>query len=178
MDMSMTHRIDDVDRAIVKQLQQDGRMSSARIARRIGGITERAVRYRIDRLIRDGVIRVRAIVNPRALGRPVMGDITLEVESGHVQEVAQRVAQFDCVGYVAFSMGEKDISLQAYTRDNDELYRFATEVLGKLPWVTKTTTLIVPQKLKDIDDWQMPSSSCATDEGEPNRSSGRTPSVG
>jgi Lrp/AsnC family transcriptional regulator for asnA, asnC and gidA len=162
--MTMTHRIDDLDRAIVRQLQEDGRLSSAEIARRIGGITERAVRYRIDRLIQEGVIRIRAIVSPRALGLPVMGDITLEVESGHVQEVAQRVAQFDCVGYVAFSMGEKDISIQAYTRDNDELYRFATEVLGNLSWVTKTTTLIVPQKVKDIDEWQIPSSPCVADE--------------
>jgi Lrp/AsnC family transcriptional regulator for asnA, asnC and gidA len=164
MGVTMKHRIDDLDRAIVKQLQEDGRMSSAEIARRISGITERAVRYRIDRLIGDGVIRIRAIVNPRALGLPVMGDVTLEVESGHVQEVAQRVAQFDCVGYVAFSMGEKDISLQAYTGDNDELYRFATEVLGNLRWVTKTTTVIVPQKVKDIDEWQMPSSPCVADE--------------
>ncbi len=168
----MTHRIDSLDRAIVRLLQEDGRISSAQIARRIGKVTERTVRYRIDRLVEDGVIRIRAIVNPRSVGRSVIGDITLEVESGHVQEVAQRVAQLDCVGYVAFSMGEKDISLQAYTRDNDELYRFATEVLGKLPWVTKTTTLIVPQKLKDIDDWQIPSSACVKEEAQPDLSSG------
>jgi Lrp/AsnC family transcriptional regulator for asnA, asnC and gidA len=172
MGVTMTHRIDELDRAIVRQLQEDGRISSAEIARRIGGVSERAVRYRIDRLIQDDVIRIRAIVNPRALGLPVMGDITLEVESGHVREVAERIAEFDCVGYVAFSMGEKDISIQAYTRDNDELYRFATEVLGNLPWVTRTTTIIVPEKVKDIDEWQMPSSPCVADERADNLDSG------
>ena len=135
-------------------------MSSAEIARRIEGISERAVRYRIDRLIQDGVVRVSALVNPKALGLPVMGDISLEVESGRVQEVAQRVAEFECVSYVACSMGESDISLQVNARDSDEVYRFATEVLGRLPGIRKTTTLILPLKLKDVYDWQIPASFC------------------
>lgn len=156
----MGHRIDETDRAIVSLLQEDGRMSSAEIARRIEGISERAVRYRIDRLIQDGVVRVSALVNPKALGLPVMGDISLEVESGRVQEVAQRVAEFECVSYVACSMGESDISLQVNARDSDEVYRFATEVLGRLPGIRKTTTLILPLKLKDVYDWQIPASFC------------------
>ena len=156
----MGHRIDETDRAIVSRLQEDGRMSSAEIARRIEGISERVVRYRIDRLIQDGVVRVSALVNPKALGLPVMGDISLEVESGRVQEVAQRVAEFECVSYVACSMGESDISLQVNARDSDEVYRFATEVLGRLPGIRKTTTLILPLKLKDVYDWQIPASFC------------------
>jgi Lrp/AsnC family transcriptional regulator for asnA, asnC and gidA len=156
----MSHKIDQTDRAIVQKLLEDGRMPSAEIARRVGGLTERAVRYRIDRLIAEGVIKISAVVNPKALGFTVTGDISLEVESGHVQEVALWVAELDCVGYVAFATGEKDVSVQVYTRSNDDLYRFATEVLGTLPWVTKTTTFLVPQKLKDVYDWQIPLSSC------------------
>lgn len=156
----MVRKIDPLDRMIVEQLQTDGRMSSAEIARRIGQITERAVRYRIERLTRDGVINVRAIVNPKALGLSVVGDISLEVESGHVQEVACRIAEFDCVSYVACSMGAKDVSVQVNARSNDELYCFATEILGNLPWVKKTSVLLVPLKLKDVYDWQIPSSLC------------------
>lgn len=164
----MGHRIDRTDRAIVSLLQEDGRMSGAEIARRIEGISERAVRYRIDRLIQDGVIRVSALVNPKALGLPVMGNITLEVESSRLQELARTVADFDCVSYVACSMGESDIELQINARDSDEVYRFATEVLGRLPGVRKTTTLILPLKLKDVYDWQIPSSYCV-ESGEVGR---------
>jgi Lrp/AsnC family transcriptional regulator for asnA, asnC and gidA len=114
------------------------------------------------------VIRVSALVNPKALGLPVIGDISLEVESGRVQEVAQRVAAFECVSYVACSMGERDISLQLNARDSDEVYRFATEVLGRLPGVRKTTTLILPFKLKDVYDWQIPSTFCV-ENGDPPR---------
>jgi Lrp/AsnC family transcriptional regulator, regulator for asnA, asnC and gidA len=154
--MTMAYTVDPIDRAIVEFLQQDGRMSAAEIARRLGNITERAVRYRLDRLIRDKIVRVRAIVNPKAVGYGVIGDIMVEVESGHVREVARLLTEFDSVGYVAFSMGQGDISLQVNARDTDELYRFATEVIGALPWVRKTTTYLVPLKLKDIDDWQIP----------------------
>jgi Lrp/AsnC family transcriptional regulator for asnA, asnC and gidA len=159
----MSHTIDHIDRAIVLLLQQDGRMSAAEIARRIGHITERAVRYRLDRLVADRVIRIRAIVSPKAVGYGVTGDIMVEVESGHVREVANLLTEYDCIGYVAFSMGQGDISLQVNAQDSDELYRFATEVIGSLPWVRKTTTWIVPLKLKDIDDWTIPVSA-----GEPS----------
>ena len=64
----MVGKVDHLDRAIVGQLQADGPMSSAEVARHIGQIAERAVRYRIERLTRDGVISVRAIVDPKALG--------------------------------------------------------------------------------------------------------------
>jgi Lrp/AsnC family transcriptional regulator for asnA, asnC and gidA len=156
----MTVKLDRTDRTITELLQQDGRMSSAEIARRIGGVTERAVRYRIERLLRDDILRICAIVNPAALGYRVTGDILIEVESGHVQEVAERLVQHECVGYVACSMGERDISIQVNARSNEELYHFATEVLGKMEWVRKTVTFVVPLKLKDVDDWQIPTSAC------------------
>jgi len=57
--------LDTVDREIVSLLLEDGRVSSAEITRRIGHVSERAVRYRIDRLVRTGVIRISAIVNPQ-----------------------------------------------------------------------------------------------------------------
>lgn len=160
----MAYILNHLDREIVEQLLKDGRMPGAEIARRVGGLTERAVRYRIERLIREGIIRISAVVNPKALGFTVVGDVNLEVESGHVQEVARRITEFDCVGYVACSMGEKDVSIQVNARSTDELYRFVTEVLGSLPWVRKTTTLLVPLKLKDVYEWQIPQSFCVEKE--------------
>ncbi len=58
-----------IDQKIVELLMEDGRMASAEIARRIGGgVSERVVRYRIERMVKDGVIQVRPIVNPQAFG--------------------------------------------------------------------------------------------------------------
>lgn len=148
--------IDTLDRAIIAQLMEDGRMSSAEIARRIGSTSERAVRYRIDRMVQAGVIRVSAIVNPQMVGFPVTADVWLEIEPGHIQEVARRMTELEQVSYVACSTGERDLSIQIYARSNDELYRFVTEVIGNVRWVRKTSTILVPLVLKDVYDWHLP----------------------
>jgi Lrp/AsnC family transcriptional regulator for asnA, asnC and gidA len=136
---------------------EDGRMPAAEIARRLsGGISERVVRYRIERLVREGVIQVRAIVKPGALGRQVVADVWLEVESGSILEVARRMTEFENVSYVACSIGETDVSVQVLAHDTAEVYRFVTEVIGKIPGVRKTTTSIVPLVLKDVYQWRIP----------------------
>ena len=149
------YKEDTMDREIIDLLIQDGRMPCADIARRLGNVTERSVRYRLARLIDHGVIRISAIVNPKALGFGVTADVWLEIEPGHVQEVAHRMAQFEQVSYVACSTGERDLSIQVYARDNEELYRFVTEVIGHVPAVRKTTTILVPMVLKDVYDWHI-----------------------
>ena len=74
------YQIDTVDIEIVNLLMEDGRLSAAVIARKIGGISERAVRYRIEKMVEDGIIRISAIVNPKSLGFFVVADVMLEVE--------------------------------------------------------------------------------------------------
>jgi Lrp/AsnC family transcriptional regulator, regulator for asnA, asnC and gidA len=156
----MTHQVDTTDRAIVELLIEDGRMSSVDIARRIGGITERSVRYRLERLVNEGVIRVSAVVNPKALGFPVLADVFVEVEPGQVLTVARQMVAFDCVSYVACSTGASDLSIQIVAPDNGELYRFVTEVIAKVPGVRKTTTVLLPLVLKDVYQWSIPQSKC------------------
>ena len=157
----MSYKVDAIDRAIVDLLIQDGRMSSTEIAHKIGDISERAVRYRLDRMVQEGVIRVSAIVNPKALGLPVIADVFIEVEPGRILEVARKIARFDMVSYVACSTGDRDLSVQIVARDNEELYSLVTRVIGKVPGVRKTTTLLLPMILKDVYEWHIPASACA-----------------
>ncbi len=152
--------IDTVDRAIIALLMEDGRMPSAEIARRIGEISERSVRYRLDRLVQEGVIRVGAIVNPKLVGFPVVADVWMEIEPGHVMEVARKMVGFEEISYVACATGDRDVSVQVYARNNEELYRFVTEVLGNVPSVRRTHTILVPIVLKDVYDWLLPESAC------------------
>jgi Lrp/AsnC family transcriptional regulator for asnA, asnC and gidA len=115
--------LDAIDRQIVAVLLEDGRTTSAEITRRIGHVSERAVRYRIERLTRSGVIRVSAVVNPQAVGFPIMADVLMEVAPGRLQDVAAQVVEFENVSYVAGSVGEGDLSIQVYARDTEELLR-------------------------------------------------------
>jgi len=86
----------------------------------------------------------------------VAADVFIEVETGRITEVANKLLEYEWVSYVACSIGERDISAQVVARDNAEVYRFATEVIGKLPGVRKTTTSIVPLVLKDVYQWRIP----------------------
>ena len=153
------HKIDDIDQKIVNLLMEDGRMQAAEIARRLGSISERVARYRIENLVEKNIIQISAIVNPKEVGMNVVADVWLEVESDSILEVARTMAGYDNVSYVACSIGETDVSVQVLARDTGEVYRFVTEVIGKTPGVRKTTTSIVPLVIKDVFQWHIPSAS-------------------
>jgi len=152
------YNIDKFDLEIVNLLLNDGRITASEIARHIGEISERAVRYRIDRMKEENVIRVSAVVNPKAIGLDIYADIWIEVESDKILEVAKIMAQNENVTYVASSLGESDVSIQVVAKDTSEIYQFVTEVVRKIPGVKKTTTSIVPVILKDIYQWRIPAS--------------------
>ncbi len=152
----MAYQPDPTDRAIVDLLIEDGRMFSADIARRLGNLTERSVRNRLERLQAEGIIRVSAVVNPKAIGYGVTADVFIEVEPGRIMAVARQMTEFDCVTYVACSTGERDVSIQIVARSNEELYRFVTEVIANVPGVRRTTTVLLPLVLKDVYQWAIP----------------------
>jgi Lrp/AsnC family transcriptional regulator for asnA, asnC and gidA len=157
------YEIDNIDKKIISLLMEDGRMAASQIARRIGGITERVVRYRMEQIIKEGFIQISAIANPKSLGYVVTADVFLEVESNLINDVAQKAAEYECVSYVACSIGENDISIQVVGHNTDEVYQFVTNEIGKIPGVRKTTTSIVPVVLKDVYQWKIPRAACSSD---------------
>jgi len=150
------YEFDKIDIKIVNLLLEDGRMSASEISRRMGDISERAIRYRIDRMIDEGVIQISAVVSPEALGFTIKADVWLEVESDLILEVAKKMAAFENVTYVACGIGQNDISIQVVAKDTTEIYHFVTEVVRKVAGVRKTTTSIVPIILKDVYQWRVP----------------------
>jgi len=150
------YNFDKIDIKIVNLLLEDGRMPASEISRRIEDISERAVRYRIDRMVNEGVIQISAVARPQAFGLTTIADIWLEVESDRILEVAKKMAEFDNVSYVACGIGESDVSIQIVAKDTAEIYQFVTEVVRKVPGVRKTTTSIVPLIIKDVYQWRVP----------------------
>ncbi|GJQ36672.1 MAG: Lrp/AsnC family transcriptional regulator [Anaerolineales bacterium] len=150
------YEFDKIDIKIVNLLLEDGRMSASEMARRMGDISERAIRYRVDKMIEEGVIQISAVVNPEALGYNIKADVWLEVEADTVLDVARKMTSFENVTYVACGIGQNDISIQVVAKDTSEIYHFVTEVVRKVPGVRKTTTSIVPIILKDVYQWRVP----------------------
>ena len=153
----MMLKIDLIDKQISDLLIEDGRMSCSKIAARIGKISERAVRYRIDRLIKNKVIAVHGNVNAEGLGLVVFADVYIEVEPPLILKIAQQLAQYESVPYIACSTGQTDISIQVFSHDNNELFAFVTDVISQIPGVRKTHISFVPLKIKDDHIWHIPS---------------------
>jgi Lrp/AsnC family transcriptional regulator, regulator for asnA, asnC and gidA len=152
------YKIDKIDYQIVDMLMSDGRLRASEIARMIGKISERVVRYRLERMLTEGVIKICAIPDPKVLGFTVVADVFIEADASMIQEVADKLVTYEFISYVACSIGENDISVQVVAHNSDEVYRFVTDVIGKIPGVRKTTTSIVPITLKDVYDWKIPAS--------------------
>lgn len=150
------YNFDKIDIKIVNLLLEDGRMPASEIARRLGDISERSVRYRIDRMVNEGIVQISAVARPQAFGLTTIADIWMEVESDRILEVAKKMAEFDRVSYVACGIGQSDVSIQIVAKDTAEIYQFVTEVVRKVPGVRKTTTSIVPLILKDVYQWRVP----------------------
>jgi Lrp/AsnC family transcriptional regulator for asnA, asnC and gidA len=150
------HKPDRTDWEIIALLNEDGRIPSTEIAQQLGNVTPRTVSNRIKALTEQGIINIRAIVNPDAVGYGVLADVYIEVEPGRVREVAEHAAQFPQVSYLACATGAVDVSVSLRVRNIEELFNFVTEKLGKIPGVRRTQSYILPLKIKDLDTWLPP----------------------
>lgn len=116
------------------------------------------MRYRIDRLVESGAISVSAIVNPRAVGYGVIADVWIDTVANRLSQVAARLAELEEVSYVAYSTGERNLSVQVYARSNEELHEFVSGRIATIPGVARVRTMMVPRTVKDVHQWHIPSS--------------------
>ena len=146
-------KLDHIDWAIITLLNEDGRMPSVEIERRLGNISARTVTNRIESLILKGIINIRAVVNPEKVGYGVMAEVLIETEPGRLRQVAERTALFPQVSYVACATGETDVIISLRARNIEELFSFITEDLGKVTGVRNTQSYLLPLMIKDFATW-------------------------
>ena len=145
--------LDNVDRLIIRLLQDDGRRTHADMAR-VVGTSEQTVRNRIDKLIGNGVIDVMAILNPRAVGFTKDAIICLRVKQGYLVEVSDKLALMDCVAYVGLLTGSFDIMVEAMLRDDEHLLQFITEEMQQLEGIESSETWTVLRTKKFNYAWE------------------------
>lgn len=151
--MNSSYIPDKTDHKIIAMLNQDGRMPSTTIAKKIGGATARTINNRIKALVKHNIIKIRAVVNPEAFDCGVMADVYIQVEPGQVRRVAEKVAKYSEATYVACATGESDVSVSIRVNTIENLFDFVNDELGNIPGVLRTRSYVLPIKLKDIDTW-------------------------
>src|SRR5919108_3097852 len=96
--------LDDLDKAIIKCLQADGRRPYAQIGRELS-VPEATVRQRAERLIRRGVVQIVGVTDPLAMGFQQPALIGLRVEPGRLEAIAEEIAKLDEVTYLVVTAG-------------------------------------------------------------------------
>jgi len=145
--------LDELDRAILRLLREDGRRSNAAIARAVG-VSQPTVRQRIDRLVGSGVAHVTVRINPAAIGYPVDAVLNIKVSGRNLRDVGEQIAAMDNVSYVGYLSGMYDIQVEAFLRDNDDLFRFVTEELLPIEGVASVETSMVMRTEKFNYKWE------------------------
>ncbi len=146
-------RPDQIDLQILRVLRQDSSMSSREIAAKLY-LSPRTVRSRIERLRDTGVIKNFTIwIDREQIGYPATADVVAQVEAHSVHQVAERIAQFPEVGYVAITTGSQDISIQVFGHSTDDIHRFVMEKLAPLQGVIRTNTFVLFKIVKEPANW-------------------------
>lgn len=144
--ISSQSTLDQIDQDIVSLLRDDGRMAFTEIAKRLS-IPEATARYRVQRLLQSGVIRIQAWPNPEKLGTPHIFAVWLIVENGYIDGVAEALSGMQEVRFVAVVAGRYNIFADVYYGVHDEMLAFFTK-LHQIPGIISYESQVILKLLK------------------------------
>jgi Lrp/AsnC family transcriptional regulator for asnA, asnC and gidA len=132
--------LDDLDKAIIAELQRDGRIAYADLAPLVG-LSPAATRQRVQRLLDAKVVNVLGVTDPLALGFPVMAMLGVQVD-GDVVTIADRVAEIDGVIYVVLSSGSFDLLVEVIAEDTGSLLGVINDRLKAIDGVRRVESFL------------------------------------
>lgn len=143
--------LDRVSKAIIEQLQQDGRRSYAAISSAVG-LSEAAVRQRVARLIEAGVIQITAVTDPMQVGfhRTAMVGI---IVTGDVEQAAGILSSLEEVDYVVITAGGFDLLVELVCEDDEHLLEVVNNSIRTIPGVTRTEIFVYLKLHKQVYTW-------------------------
>jgi Lrp/AsnC family transcriptional regulator for asnA, asnC and gidA len=143
--------LDTPNRAIIEALQHDGRRPYGAIAEEVG-LSEAAVRRRVQRLREAGVMQIVAVTDPLQLGftREAMVGITVE---GDVRQVADKLSALNEVDYVVMCAGSFDILAEVVCEDDERLLQLLNDSVRAIPGVRSTETFLYLKLTKQTYAW-------------------------
>ena len=147
----MSKPLDEVDRRIIDQLQEEGRRPFTRIARDVG-VSEANVRQRVAALTERGVIQIVAATSPIALGM-IQAFISVRLSGAGLEEASERIAAIPEVDYVVFVAGSYDLMFEIVCEDDDHLLSILNDKVRSIPGVRTTDTYTYLRLHKQTYAW-------------------------
>jgi len=148
--------LDALDRALISELQVDGRASYATLAKAVG-LSEAAVRQRVQRLLNSGVMQVVAVTDPLTVNLARQAMVGIQVD-GDTREVARHLAEIPEVDYVVLSAGTFDVLCEITCADDDSLIELLNSRIRVVPGIRSTETFVYLKLVKQTYAWSPASS--------------------
>jgi Lrp/AsnC family transcriptional regulator for asnA, asnC and gidA len=143
--------LDDVSKAIIAELQKDGRRAYAAIGKAVG-LSEAAVRQRVQRLLDHGVMQIVAVTDPLEVGflRQAMIGITVE---GPLEPVADALAEMDEIDYVVVTAGGFDLLAEVVCENDEHLLDVLSNRIRAIEGVRRTESFVYLRLRKQTYAW-------------------------
>jgi Lrp/AsnC family transcriptional regulator for asnA, asnC and gidA len=140
-------KIDELDLKIISHLQENGRVPVAELAKKLNQ-PENTVRYRIERLLKNGVIRrFTALVDPRALGLNVSAAVMFKVDPKKLDQLLEKLTSMKDVTNVYQLSGEWDLIAVVFAKDIQDLHE-RIEELRRREGVKEMNVMITTRIIK------------------------------
>jgi Lrp/AsnC family transcriptional regulator for asnA, asnC and gidA len=143
--------VDETSRAIIRELQQDGRRAYATIGKAVG-LSEAAVRQRVQKLVDTGVMQIVAVTDPVQVGFARQAMIAISV-SGDVEKVAEELSDIAEVDYIVVTAGSFDLLAEVVVENDDHLLSLVNGQIRSIPGVTRTETFLYLKLVKQTYNW-------------------------
>lgn len=144
-------QLDDVSKAIIEQLQADGRRSYAEIGKAVG-LSEAAVRQRVQKLTDSGVMQVVAVTDPMQLGFYRQAMIGVRA-TGDTTVIAEKLGKIPAVDYVVLTAGSFDILVEVVCENDEDLIDMLNHDIRGIPGVQSTETFVYLKLHKQFYNW-------------------------
>jgi Lrp/AsnC family transcriptional regulator, regulator for asnA, asnC and gidA len=146
------HELDEIDKALIRELQQDARVANMALGKKVG-LTEGAVRRRIDNMIKSGTLRIVGVGDPERMGLKTHAVIGMRVEVSRIEALLEEFGRMREFSYVYQTTGQFDIMAVAFFNSNDQLREFLTRTLGQISGVIETHTFLIMKTAKRSFRW-------------------------
>jgi Lrp/AsnC family transcriptional regulator, regulator for asnA, asnC and gidA len=142
--------LDEADRTIIELLQADGRMAFTKVAAAVG-LTEGAIRQRVQRLTDAGVMQIVAVTDPLSLGVRRVAMVGVRV-SGDVERTAADLAAMPEVEYLIATSGRYDAMFEVIVDDDEHLMQLLSTLRGR-PDIAELESFVCLRVFKQTFSW-------------------------
>jgi Lrp/AsnC family transcriptional regulator for asnA, asnC and gidA len=143
--------LDQINKDIVEQLQQDGRRSYATLAKAVG-LSEPAVRQRVQKLLDTGVMQIVAVTDPLMLGFARQAMIGIRAD-GDLRAIADQLAALEEIDYVVICTGSFDLLIELVVSDDEQLLDILNDEIRTIPGVRDTEVFVYLKLVKQTYTW-------------------------